>query len=70
MIILLDRKKTPRDADGKYDFERIEAIDAVQLNADMTALLNGETVELPTFNFKTGRREYKGAQKRLEKMIS
>ena len=63
----VDREKTPRDADGKYDFERIEAIDAVQLNADMTALLNGETVELPTFNFKTGRREYKGRTKTLGK---
>ena len=63
----VDREKTPRDADGKYDFERIEAIDAVQLNADMTALLNGETVELPTFNFKTGRRDYKGRTKTLGK---
>lgn len=63
----VDREKTPRDAEGKYDFERIEAIDAVQLNADMTALLNGETVELPTFNFKTGRREYKGRTKTLGK---
>ena len=63
----VDREKTPRDADGKYDFERIEAIDAVQLNADMTALLNGEMVELPTFNFKTGRREYKGRTKTLGK---
>lgn len=63
----VDREKTPRDADGKYDFERIEAIDSVQLNADMTALLNGETVELPTFNFKTGRREYKGRRKTLGK---
>lgn len=63
----VDREKTPRDADGKYDFERIEAIDVAKLNADMTALLNGETVELPTFNFKTGKREYKGCHKTLGK---
>ena len=52
MIILLTGKGHRRDADGKYDFERIEAIDAVQLNADMTALLNGETVELPDIQFQ------------------
>ena len=38
-----------------------------QFNADMTALLNGEEVELPTFNFKTGKREYKGNKKKLGK---
>lgn len=63
----VDREKTPRDAAGKYDFERLEAIDVAQLNKDMTALLNGETVELPTFNFKTGKREYKGRYKTLGK---
>ena len=67
MIILLTGKRHRGTQNGKYDFERIEAIDAVQLNADMTALLNGETVELPTFNFKTGRREYKGRTKTLGK---
>ena len=63
----VDREKTPKDEDGKYDFERIEAIDTKQLNADMSALLRGETVELPSFNFKTGKREYKGRFKKLEK---
>ena len=58
---------TPKDEDGNYDFERIEAIDTKQLNADMSALLRGETVELPSFNFKTGKREYKGRFKKLEK---
>lgn len=61
----VEREKTPKDADGKYDFERIEAIDAEQLNRDMSRLLRGETVELPTFNFKTGKREYKGKYKTL-----
>lgn len=63
----VEREKTPRDADGRYDFERIEAIDTWQLNQDMTSLLKGKTVELPTFNFKTGKREYKGRYKKLEK---
>lgn len=56
----VDREKTPLDADGKYNFECLEAIDIEQLNQDMMALLDGRTVELPTFNFKTGKREYKG----------
>lgn len=63
----VDREKTPLDADGNYDFESLGAIDVEQFNADMTALLNGEEVELPTFNFKTGKREYKGNKKKLGK---
>ncbi|MDO4324183.1 MAG: nucleoside kinase [Lachnospiraceae bacterium] len=56
----VDREKTPRDAEGKYNFECLEAIDIEQLNQDMQDLLSGRTVEIPTFNFKTGKREYKG----------
>ena len=63
----VDREKTPLDADGNYDFECLGAIDVEQFNADMTALLRGEEVELPSFNFKTGKREYKGNKKRLGK---
>lgn len=61
----VDREKTPRDENGNYNFECLEAIDVEQFNKDMTALLNGEKVELPTFNFKTGKREYKGNFKQL-----
>jgi len=56
----VDREKTPRDENGDYDFECLEAIDIEAFNSDMSRLLNGETVELPEFNFKTGKREYKG----------
>lgn len=63
----VDREKTPLDADGRLDFEHIDAIDTLQLNRDMRALLAGETVELPVFNFKTGKREYKGKYKTLGK---
>ena len=63
----VDRERTPRDADGNYDFECLGAIDVEQFNADMTALLRGEEVELPSFNFKTGKREYKGNKKKLGK---
>ena len=56
----VNRELTPRDENGDYNFECLEAIDVEQFNQDMLALLRGETVELPTFNFKTGTREYKG----------
>ncbi len=56
----MNRENTPLNADGSYNFECLEAIDVKQFNEDMTRLLNGETVELPTYNFKTGQREYKG----------
>lgn len=61
----VNRVDTPKDANGKYDFECIEAIDRKQFNEDLTRLLAGELVELPRFNFHTGLREYKGDFKQL-----
>lgn len=61
----VDREKTPKDENGKYNFECLEAIDVKQFNEDMMALLAGEKVELPEFNFKIGKREYKGNYKQL-----
>ena len=61
----VNREDTPKHADGSYNFECLGAIDVEQFNKDMTALLQGEAVELPSFNFKTGRREYKGNVKKL-----
>ena len=61
----VNREDTPKDADGKYNFECLEAIDIATLNRDLSALLNGEEVALPTFNFKTGKREYTGITKKL-----
>lgn len=55
-----NREDTPVDEFGEKNFECLEAIDVEQFNKDMTGLLNGERVELPEFNFKTGHREYKG----------
>ncbi len=55
-----NREDTPRDENGNYDFEGLGAMDVEQFNTDMSRLLNGETVELPTFNFKKGMREYNG----------
>lgn len=61
----VEREKTPKDANGDYNFECLEAIDLEQFNQDMSRLLNGERVELPKFNFKTGHREYNGNFKEL-----
>ncbi len=56
----VNRENTPLDEFGEKDYECLEAIDVEQFNRDMLALLSGERVELPVFNFKTGKREYKG----------
>ena len=61
----VNREKTPIDIDGNYNFDVIEALDLELFNDDMNDLLAGETIELPSFNFKTGRREYKGNYMKL-----
>ena len=61
----VNRDQTPRDENGDYNFECLEAIDIKQFNEDMNRLLAGEEVELPRFNFKTGLREYNGNFKKL-----
>ena len=62
----MNRELTPRDESGNYDFEALEAIDISQLNTDLLKLFEGVEVELPSFNFKTGLREYKGHKIRME----
>ncbi len=61
----VDREHTPRDENGEYDFEVPEAIDIEQFNQDMLDLLDGKTVSMPTFNFRTGKREYNGKTLRM-----
>lgn len=61
----VDREFTPRDENGDYNFECLEALDIKQFNDDMCRLLAGERVELPSFNFKIGKREYLGNYKQL-----
>lgn len=56
----VDREMTPRDEKGEYDFEALEALDTATFNRDLAALLRGEEVAMPRFNFKTGLREYDG----------
>ncbi|HHX60290.1 MAG TPA: nucleoside kinase [Epulopiscium sp.] len=62
----VNREFTPIDEDGKLDFEAIEAIDIKLFNKHMLELLDGKEVEIPTFNFKTGSREYKGNKLQLD----
>lgn len=61
----VNREQTPRDEKGDYNFECLGALDVKKFNDDMVKLLAGERVELPTFNFKTGQREYRGNYKQL-----
>lgn len=60
-----NREDAPIDEDGNFDFECLEALDVELFNRDMSRLLAGEEVELPTFNFRTGKREYKGNKMKL-----
>ena len=61
----VDREHTPRDKDGNYNFECLEAIDIEKFNEDMEALIRGKEVYLPIFDFKTGKRKYDIRPKRL-----
>ena len=56
----VEREDTPLDEDGNYNFECLGALDTNLFNDQMNKLLAGETVELPEFNFITGKKEYKG----------
>ena len=61
----VDREKTPKDASGEYDYESIYALDLDLINEQFNALFRGEEVELPTFNFETGQRVFKGKKLKL-----
>ncbi|MBP3801717.1 MAG: nucleoside kinase [Clostridia bacterium] len=61
----VERKDTPKDENGNYNFECIEAIDMDLFNDHLTRLLNGEEVEMPQFDFKVGTKRYKGKMLKL-----
>ena len=63
----VNRLDTPRDEFGEYDYESLYALDLEQFNADLNALLRGEEVSLPTYDFEHGQRVYKGNVMKLEK---
>ena len=62
----VEREQTPRDENGEYDFEHIEAIDLKLFNEHLTKLLNGEEVEMPEFDFHIGSKKYNGKKLKLQ----
>lgn len=62
----VEREDTPKDEKGEYDFEHIEAIDLKLFNEHLTKLLKGEEIPVPTFNFKTGHKEYHGETMKIK----
>ena len=60
-----DRKNAPKDANGNYDFECLEALDLKLLNKQLKDLLDGKKVSLPTYNFVTGEKEYESEPVKL-----
>lgn len=56
----VNREQTPVDEFGEKDYECLEAIDVEQFNKDMLDLMEGKCVEMPEYNFVSGKREYKG----------
>ena len=62
----VNRADTPLDENGEYDFENIHTVDLELFNHDMKALLEGKEVKMPTYNFETGKREFRGNTLRLE----
>jgi len=61
----VDRQDTPKDAEGRYDFECLGAMDRARLAADLEGLLADRTVDLPVYDFKTGARKAQGRPYRL-----
>ena len=61
----LNREDTPKDEHGEYDFESLYALDLPFFNKDLKKLLSGEEIDLPTFNFETGQRVFKGKKLKL-----
>ena len=62
----VDRELTPRDENGEYDFEALEALDIPYLNNDLNALFEGKTIDVPKFSFKDGKRFFDGEKMHLD----
>jgi uridine kinase len=61
----VDRERTPKDENGEYDFESIYALDLELFNEHLEALLKGDEVKIPSFNFRKGQREWNGEKIKL-----
>ena len=62
----VERQDTPKDENGEYDFEAIEALDLNLFNDHLTKLINGEEIDVPTFDFKVGTKRYNGEKMSLK----
>ena len=62
----VNREDTPKLPDGKYDFDNFDTVDHAALERDLIALLKGEEIEVPEYNFVTGMREYNGKKLQLK----
>ena len=62
----VDRERTPKDEKGEYDYESIYALDLKLINDQFNALFRGEEIELPKYNFQTGRSEKSGKKLRMQ----
>lgn len=62
----VERENNPKDENGNYDFECIEAIDTKLFNEHILKLLNGEEIDVPTFDFEKGTKRYNGEKMRLK----
>lgn len=62
----LNREDTPKDEQGEYDFESLYALDLPYLNRDLERLIGGEEIDLPTFDFHTGKRIFRGNKLKME----
>jgi len=63
----VNREQTPRDENGNYDFEALEALDLKLLNKHLQALMAGKTVNIPKFDFKTGKRKKETTPLKIDK---
>ncbi|MGI6233482.1 MAG: nucleoside kinase [Prevotella sp.] len=62
----VDREQTPKDEKGEYDYESIYALNLKLINEQFNALFNGEEIELPKYNFQTGKSEKSGKRLKME----
>jgi uridine kinase len=62
----VDREKTPKDENGEYDFEALEALDIEKFNEDLKNLFAGNEVEIPKFSFEKGKRYYDGEKLKMD----
>lgn len=61
----VNREDTPKDEKGNYDYESIDALDLELLNKDLEKLMTGKVVDLPVYNFKTGKKEWNGYKEKV-----